>query len=785
MFSSYFKVILRNLRKNALFSFINIFGLAIGMACAILILLWVQDELSFDSFNKNAPNLYRVVENQYYAGGEIFPVAVTPGPLAKSLKDNYPEIINSTRFSIRGRTLRYGDKIFNEEVAFADPAFIKMFTYPLAGGNPDNAMVDLHSILLTKKSAEKYFGNENPLGKTIMINDSLSLKITGILNEVPENSHLHFDCLIPFEFFKVMGSKLDNWNNNSFYTYIQLQPNAITSEVDKKIKDEIKRHNEGSTTEINLQPLNKIHLYSGSKYAADIGGHGNIEYVNIFSLVALIVLFIACINFMNLSTARATKRAKEVGMRKVIGAGRLQIIKQFYFESILFAVIALIIALIISDLILNPFHHLAGKEISFNSLGSTMLAGLITLTILTGLIAGSYPAIYLSSFLPVKVLKSDSVVSGGGSLFRKVLVVVQFSLSLILIIGTIIISNQLNYIKNKDIGFNRENIIEININKTIRNNLLAVKNELKQNPDIVSVGAGSASPAYVMSSSSGFDWPGKNKDDRVLIHFISGDEDFVTTFKMKMVQGRFYSKDFGSYSSSIVLNEEAAKVIGIKDPIGRTLTMSGDKFTITGVVKNFNFKPMDTKIEPLVIYYDNGDFYSMFARLKPGDLPGTINYIKRVYKKFSPSAPFNYHFLDEDFDNLYKSETRMQTIFEYFAIFAIIISCLGLFGLASYIAERRTKEIGIRKVLGANIINLTYLLSLEFTKWVLISNLIAWPVAYYFMNKWLQGFAYRTELSLWVFPLSGLLVLLVALLTVSYQAIKAALINPVKSLKYE
>lgn len=785
MLKNYFKIAYRNLTRYKAFTIINILGLAVGLACTILILLWVQDELSFDKFNKNAEIIYRVVEIQHYAGGNIFPVAVTPGPLAESLKDNFPEIINATRFNYSGRILRYNDKIFNETVAFADPSFLKIFSYPVVTGNTDNILNDLHSILLTEKAAHKYFGNENPVGKTIVIDDSLSLKVTGVLQDIPTNSHLRFDFLVPFEFLKNLGRDLDQWGNNSFYTYVQLQQNSKVPDVNKKIKDEIRKHNEGSVTDLVLQQLLKIHLYSAGKYTADIGWLGNIEYVNIFSLVALIVLFIACINFMNLSTARATKRAKEVGMRKVIGAERLQIVKQFYIESILFAFIALLIALAISDLLLNAFNNLSGKEISLSSLGSTTIIGFIVLTILTGIIAGSYPAIYLSSFLPIKVLKSDSAISGGGSFFRKILVVTQFSLSLILIIGTLIISSQLNYIKSKDLGFNRENVIALNLNNSIRANFETVKNELMQNPKIISVTASTVNPMYLMNSTSNFDWEGKNEKEEILIHFLFSDRDLVNTFKMKMVEGRFFSKDFGSDTSSIVINEEAAKIIGMKDPVGKSLTMWGDKLTIIGVVKNFNFKPLDTKIEPLVIRYTDDLLFSMFVRVKPGGLTGTIDYIKDVYKTFSPSAPFDYHFLDEDFENLYKSETRMQTIFSYFAIFAIIISCLGLFGLTSYIAERRTKEIGIRKVLGANVLNLSYLLSLQFTKWVLISNLIAWPVAYILMNKWLQDFAYRVDISLWLFPLSGLLVLVVALLTVSYQAIKAALVNPVKSLKYE
>ncbi|MGD8306676.1 MAG: ABC transporter permease [Ignavibacteria bacterium] len=785
MFINYLKIAFRIFRKQKLFSLINIFGLALGMACTILILLWVQDELNFDKFNKNADNIYRVVEIQHYSGGEIFPVAVTPGPLARALDETYPEIVHSTRFTYGGRNLRYGDKNFRELVAFADPEFLKIFSYPLVIGNSADGLDDLHSILLTEKSAEKYFGKENPLGKTIIINDSLNLKVTGVLKDIPANSHLRFDFLVNFEFLKILGRELEEWSSNSFYTYVLLQQNANVLDVDQKIKDEIKKYNEGSVTDLELQPLLNIHLYSAGKYTADIGGLGNIEYVHIFSLIAFIVLFIACINFMNLSTARATKRAREVGLRKVIGADRWYIIKQFYSESILFAFLALLIAMVISFLLLNAFNDLTSKEMSISSLGSSTFIGLIVLTIFTGIVSGSYPAIYLSSFLPVKVIKSDSVIHGGGSLFRKILVVTQFSLSLILIIGTLVISSQLDYIRNKNLGFNRENIVVLSTDKSILNNIETFKNELKQNPKIISVAAASSGPTYVGNSTSGIDWDGKNEDEVVLMHFVATDHDFINAFNMQMVEGRFYSDDYGSDSSSVVINEEAAKIMGMNEPVGKTLTMWGDKLNIIGVVKNFNFKPLDTKIEPLVLRLNNEFLFSMFVRVRPGDLPGTLGHIENVYKEFTASAPFDYHFLDEDFDNLYRSESRMQSIFSYFAILAIIISCLGLFGLASYIAERRAKEIGIRKVLGASISGVTILLSKEFINWVLLANIIAWPVAYYLMNNWLQDFVYRINLTLWPFLISGLLALLIAIATVSFQSIKAAIANPVDSLRNE
>jgi ABC-type antimicrobial peptide transport system permease subunit len=751
-------------------------------------MLWVQDELSYDTFNKNADDICRVVENQYYAGGKLFPVAVTPTPLAEALKDGFPEIINSSRIRTSSRNLMNEDKVYSESVLFADPSFLQMFTYPLETGNPETALNNPYSIVLTREAAEKYFGKENPIGQTLKIGRKYDLKVTGIMKKVPMNSHLQFDAIIPFLYLENDGYPMDNWGNNAIYTYVQLSPGASLINVNSKIQDVIKKNNEGSTTDIYLQPLKRIYLYSAGKFTADFSGLGNIEYVRIFSLVALIVLLIACINFMNLSTARSEKRAREVGLRKVVGAGRRQLITQFYAESILFSVIALLLAVGIAYLFLPSFNNLAAKEISFSSTGNSIIPFLIIMTLITGVVAGSYPALYLSSFLPVKVLKQDKPRSNGGSLFRKVLVVVQYSLSIVLIIGTVIVSQQIDYIRDKDLGFNKNNLLYFGFDNDSPEKLETFKNELKQNPNVVSVSASSNVPTYYGNSTSSFDWEGKSADDLILMHFIFTDEDYQKTFQEKMVQGRFYSKDFGADTSSIVINQQAARVMGMENPVGKRLSMWGDDFTIIGVVKDFNFKPLDTKIEPLVIRNGKNDLNRldvMFAKLKTHNITKSVENIEKVYKDFYPASVFNYRFLDESFDRLYRSENRMQTLFEYFSILVILISCMGLFGLASYLAERRKKEIGIRKVMGASVSNLTVLLSLDFSKWVLISNLIAWPLAYYFMNKWLQDFAYKIDISIWVFPLAGLMVLIVALLTISYQSIKTALSNPVDAIKYE
>ncbi len=785
MFKNHIKIALRNIFNQKLFSFINVFGLAAGIACSILILLWVQDEIGYDTFHENSENIYRVVENQFYAGGEIFPVAVTPGPLALALKDEYPEIIHATRYETRDRTLGYQDNVFRERLAYADPSFLEIFSFPLVVGNPATALSDPYSILLSEKSAEKYFGKENPVGKTMLVNNKYRVEVRGVFKNVPENSHLQFDFLLPFVFMKEEGRNIERWSSNSYYTYVQLQKGIEKETVDEKIKDIIKRNNEGSVTEVFLQPMLDIHLYSGSRFAADIGGHGDIEYVNIFSIVALFVLLIACINFMNLSTARSAKRAKEVGLRRVVGAARYQIVRQFFIESILLTFIALVISIVLVSFLLPAFNDLSGKTINLMEIDAGIVAGIILLALFTGVLSGSYPAFYLSSFLPAKVLKENYASGKGGALFRRALVVTQFALSIILIIGTTVVYRQLNFIQNKKLGFQRENILYLEFGEKIFNNIETAKSELLKNHDILSVTASTGLPTYYGNSTSSFGWEGKNPNESILMHFVGVDEDYTKTFNMEMAEGRFYSKEFSADTNSIVVNEAAIKVMGMEDPIGKRLSMWGKEFTIIGVLKDFHFKKLDTKIEPLVfrMFTDWSDL--LLVRIAPDNIPNTLNYIKTKLAEIAPKEPFEYFFLDEEFDYLYKSEQRMGKLFSSFSILALLISCLGLFGLASYMAERRTKEIGIRKVLGGSLTNLTYLLTSEFTKLVIFSNIISWPIAYYLMNNWLQNFAYRINIELWFFIGSGLFALLIALLTVFFQTIKAAMVNPVESLKHE
>lgn len=783
MLKNYIKIAFRNITRHKIYSFINIVGLAVGMAACILIFLWVQDELSYDRFHENADNIYRVVENQYYSGQEPFPVAVTPAPLAEYLKNEYPEIVNAIRLHRASRVLTYEQKMFRERNIIAtDPAILEMFTFPLLKGNPETALSEPQSIILTEAMAKKYFGSADPMGK-ILKGETTDFTVTGVMETVPANSHLEIDFLIQFQ-----TDKADEWGSNSYYTYIQLQDGTPYEPVSEKIAGVIKANAEGSVTEIYLQPLTDIHLHSAGKFTADIPGHGDILYVKIFSVIAVFVLLIACINFMNLATAKSRKRAKEIGIRKAAGASRWEIIKQFLGESMLYAVIALILAMILVELLLPTFNNLAQKELFLNfSVNSKMGWGLLGIVILTGLVAGSYPALYLSGFDPTKVLKS-SVNSGSKSaLSRKILVVFQFSISIILIIGTLIIFKQLHYIRNKKLGLEKENVVYVRMDNAVRDKYDEIKQEFLKNPNVVAVSSTSQLPLYIANSTSGFSWDGKNPEETILIHFTMVDPDYAHVFNIEMAEGRFYSDEYSTDTSGIVINEEAQTIMGLESPIGEAINGWDQEFEIIGVVKNFHFKPVNTTIEPLIMLTSSmSRWYNyVLIRINPDDVTGTLASLENTFEKLVTGSPFEYKFLDDSYDKMYRKEQRVGKIFNYFSFLAIFISCLGLFGLASFMAEQKTKEIGIRKVLGATIGNIVLLFSKEFTKWVIVASLIACPVAYYVMSRWLQNFAYRTDITAWIFVLSALIALAIALITVSFQAIKAAMTNPADVLKYE
>jgi putative ABC transport system permease protein len=785
MLKNYLKIALRNIKRHKGYSLINIVGLAVGMACCILILLWVQDELSYDRFHENADDIYRVIQNINFADHSTT-WTITQGPLGPSLKEDFPEIINATRITDRGFRLTYDDKSYDEEVGMADGSLFEMFTFPLVKGDPATALSDPSSIVLTEEMAEKYFGDEDPIGKTIKADNQWDFQVTGVMRDVPRNSHLQFDFLIPFIFGRELNYTVDHWGNSSFRTYVQLPKGAPVQEVISKISGYlIEKPTIEKDARLNLQPLTRIHLYSNYEYDSV---HGDITYVTLFSIIAFFILLIACINFMNLATARSGNRAKEIGMRKVAGAHKVDIIRQFYGESILLAFIALLLAVVFVWLLLPVFNNLAAKELSLNITGNlSILMGLLCIAILSGIISGSYPAFFLSAFQPVMVLKGFRLSGLKGSIFRKTLVIFQFSLTILLIICTIGVYNQLDYMRNRKLGYDKEHMIYLRMRGDIREKFDSVKNELLQNPNILGVTASSNVPTsgYYFSNSL-WRWDGQNPDEEILMRAVLVDFDYFKTFGMEIAEGRSFSKEFPTDATeAIMVNEEAVKAMGMESPLGKRLSLQDDNFKIIGVVKNYHFRSLRQEIGPLILLYYPKYCRVLFAKLKSDQTPQTIGYIEDIWKRFAPGYPFNYRFLDEALDRLYRSEQRIGTLFRYFSILAILISCLGLLGLASFMAEQRTKEIGIRKVLGATAPNIVALLSKEFTKWVIVANIIAWPVAYFALNKWLQSYAYKTNVAFWSFILSGVIALLIALLTVSYQSIKAALANPVDSLRYE
>jgi ABC-type antimicrobial peptide transport system permease subunit len=691
--------------------------------------------------------------------------------------------VNSTRFFAYGgeMLLGYKDKIFKENMQMTDPALFEIFTFPIIKGDIKNVFPDAHSIVLTEKTARKYFGDEDPMGKIIKVQNKFDFKVTAVLKDVPINSDIRFTVLTPVEFMKELaGFNYENWGTNCIFTYIILKNGTQIADVNKKIIGRLKKEsNSAGTGELFLHPLSKLRLYSIS------GSGGGIVYVRIFSTVALFVLLIACINFMNLSTARSVNRSKEIGLRKVIGAMRSQLIKQFYGESLLLSFIALMVSILIVELLLPFFNNLTGKQISLNYLDFQIMGGLIAIAVFTGIVSGSYPSLMLSAFKPITALGGILRRGSKGALFRKILVVFQFSLSIILIICTTIVANQLFYLQKKDLGLNKENIVYISLNDQLKKEYKSFKNELLQNKDVLSVTQSSSLPTGVYQNGGGWSWEGKDPNTDVLVTNLFVDLDFLETFKIPLDQGRFYLKEYGADSLSIIVNEAFVKKMGTKSPVGKQISNWGMNFSIIGIVKDFHFTPVSNEIGPIVMVYYPPLCNYIVAKVSSSQITNTIDYLEKTFKKYNPGDPFEYHFLDEDYDNLYKSELRLSKIFGYFSILTIIISCLGLFGLASFTLQQRTKEIGVRKVLGATISGLIFLLSKEFMKWVLIANIIAWPVAYYFMDKWLQDYAYKIDLNLLVFLFSAGLAFALALLTVGIQAVKASRANPADSLKYE
>lgn len=779
MLGNYFKIALRSLYRNFTYSFINIFGLAVGITAFVLIALWVEDEISYDRFNVNADRIYRVVENQINPGQPPFMVAVTPAPLGPFLKATFPEISHASRAATGTFVFHYGATAIRATGITVEPSFFEMFTVKFLAGDPKTALAKNNDIILTAKLAQKYFGNDDPIGKVLRV-FTFDFVVAGVVENAPENSHFQYEFILPFEIFKTFGwNTLDRWDSNNYYTYVLLNENAKVELLDAKIKNVINKqlNEEESGTDIYLQALTKIHLFS--KLAADLTGHGDIQYVYIFSIVAVFVLLIACINFMNLATARSTKRAKEIGMRKVIGAKRIQLVMQFMVESIVCSLAALVFASVFVWLLMPAFNEISGKHLVFAILSERIFAFLFGIALATGIIAGTYPALILSSFKPVKVLKGAS--PGRGFKFRQALVVFQFAISVLLIAGTVIVYSQLKFIRSLNLGYQKDNVIQFNVSDGIRKKYADFKSELMAEKNILGVSIISNQLPSVMNAGHS-DWEGKDPGKDILLHKLSVDQDFIQTFGIEMREGRAFSKDIASDSNAVLLNEEAVLQTGLKDPLNKRW---GKDSKIIGVVKDFHFKSAHEKIEPLVIFINKDWYNTVYVKIQGDNKQDAIASLKTIFKKFSPSDPFEFSFLDDELDQLYRSEQRTGTLFNYFGFIAIFISCLGLFGLVMFATEQRTKEIGVRKVHGASANSIVSLISYDFLKLVLIANVISIPATWYVMSSWLNNFAYKIEVSWTVFLVAGIVSVAIAWITVAYQAFEAASANPIKALRSE
>ncbi|MFZ1799193.1 MAG: ABC transporter permease [Chitinophagaceae bacterium] len=792
MFKNYFKTAWRNIIRNKAFSIINILGLALGLTCSLLIFLWVRDEQSVDAFHKNGKQLYQVYERSKY-DGKIDAGYTTQGLLAQELKKKIPEIQYASAFDYAAapgtqNTFEAGNKIKKMTGMFAGADFFNMFSFHLLQGSVKKALSEPSGIAISRQMADNFFGSpEKAIGKTIQFENKESLNVTAIFENIPANSSLQFDFLRSWTDYIKQNSWVNNWGSTAPQTFVQLRKDANSSKVEAKIKDFIYNYQtktKGLLTELALQPFTQRYLYSNFK-----NGYidsGRIEYVRLFSIIAIFILLIACINFMNLATARSSKRAKEVGIRKVVGAMRLSLIVQFIGEAILFTFMSVIIALVLTSLLLPAFNNLTGKHLVLPIHQPFFYAIIAGLLLLTGLVAGSYPAFFLSSLNPVRVLKGKLQFSWASAFFRKGLVVFQFALSIILIIGTIVIYKQMKYVQNKNLGYNRENLLYIPIEGNLINKYDVFKQVAKSNTAILNISKMRNAPTDIEHHTNSISWPGKSPD--LNVSFADGvvGYDFAKTMDLKLAEGRDFSKAFND-SMHFILNEAAVKKIGFSgDAIGKEVTWGNRPGTVIGVIKDFHFNSLHTSIEPLIIRLDeNWSWGTILVRIKAGETKQALTDLEKICKNLNPEFPFTYQFSDLQYARLYKSEQIVSRLSNYFAFLAIFISCLGLFGLAMFTAEQRNKEIGIRKVLGASPKNIVTLLSSNFLNPVFISLVIAFPVAWLAAQKWLHGFAYRIHISWWIFLVAGITAILIALLTVSFQAIKAAIANPVKSLRSE
>lgn len=803
MLKNYLVVAWRNIKRSKAYSALNILGLAVGLAVFILIMLFVRTELGYDRYHANAKNIYRVVQEQpgnVYLGSNVF--AVTPGPLAEAMVREFPEVLKAARIDDWSNVLvSVGDKSFLEKsVHWTDPQTFEIFSFPIVRGDRSAALKDPSSVLLSERAARRFFGASDPVGQTIgleLFAMKAELKVAGVFRDIPANSHFTMDVVAPFETMgKLQESDLTRWGNNSYYTYVLLKDGADPKALEAKLAPFIAKHeaergwkHEGRHSRYFLQSLIRIHLHSRANF--DFGLIGDARFVLLFASIAVLVLVIACVNYMNLATARSLKRAKEVGLRKVVGAGKGQLVRQFLGDAMVLAFMALALAVGFVLAALPAFRTFVERDIVFNPFrDAALMPALVLLAAVVGAAAGSYPALFVSAFRPVSAIKGTGATRAKGRGMRNGLIVFQFAASIALIICTVGVRGQLAFIRNTDMGYDRDQILVLTPRGGVRSGLEAFKNELRSAPAVVSVASSSCLPNSVTSSTNA-QWPGQPEDARIPIYLIDADYDFPELYGLELVRGRSFSRDFPTDAGgAYLINEAARKALGWDDPIGREFGRKGHesaepKGRIVGVLKDFHMHSLHLSIMPLYIFLDPARANRVSIKLRGGDIPAALAFVRRTWEKFAPEYPFEYAFFDDIFDRAYRVERRLGTMFSVFAGLAVLIACLGLLGLAAFTAEQKTKEIGIRKVLGASTAGVIALLSRDFLKWVVAANVIAWPIGYFAMRSWLGNFAYRIDLTVPMFLGAALAAFAIAAAVISLQTYRAAAANPAESMRYE
>jgi len=786
MLKNYFKAAFRNFGKSQGFTFLNISGLAIGIACAGLIFLWVKDELTFNHYFSNKENIYKILNNQTY-DGKTFTFNSTPGPLAEALKEEVPGIKNTARGSWKEtKPFTKGDNSINAEGMFVDPSFLQIFHLQFVKGSPASALSDPKSVVLTEKMARNLFGNEDAMGKEVRTEKNELFKVTAIVKDIPENTSFSFQWLAPFQNFENENQWLKQWGNNGVLTFVETTPGANIKNMNGQLHDFLKSKGPDLISKFSVYPMSRWHLYDQFDNGKEM--EGSIKYVRLFSIIAWIILIIACINFMNLSTARSEKRAREVGVRKVLGAGKGSLRFQFLSESILMAFMATVFAILLILLTLPSFNNLVQKHLSLSISDWSNWAAFIAIAVVCGFLAGSYPSFYLASFNPVAVLKGTKMKEKGAGFIRKGLVVLQFSVSIFLIIATIVIYQQIQHLKDRDLGFKKSDLVYMPLQGNMKESFSAIKNELMQTRVVQDAGIGSNAVLNYGSNTGDFNWKGKDPDKQILITISFVDPSYIPTVGYQLKEGRNFYENSPADSTNIIINETLAKMLDTKEVLGVQIYRdTSEPLTVVGVVKDFVYNDFYSKPAPIIFFNDPSQAGMMIVRIKSNQpIQKAVGDITSVVKKMNPGYPAEVRFIDAEFNSVFTSESLIGRLAGIFSVLAIVISCLGLFGLSAYTAERRTKEIGIRKVLGASESGLAALLSKDFLKLVAISCLVAFPLAWWIMNNfWLQGYDYRIKISWTIFLAAGLAAIIIALLTVSFQAVKTALANPVESLKTE